>query len=88
VLCRQAEARAQLPEHDSYAAIEALEHHWDRLSDERKETFAQMAVLTRRGAAPCPAPRTARVSCGPVDTCSLWSCHPCYCIHPCFCSRP
>lgn len=27
--------------------IEHLEHHWPDLTDERKQTFAQMAVVTR-----------------------------------------
>ena len=44
---RQADSGAQLDDHSSYAAIQALEHHWDKLSEERKEQFAQMAVVTR-----------------------------------------
>lgn len=48
LLRRQAASGAQLGEHNSYAAVEGLEHHWGKLSDERKETFAQMAVLTRQ----------------------------------------
>ena len=46
-LYRQADKSAQLDEHSSYAAIEALEHHWDKLSVKRKEQFAEMAALTR-----------------------------------------
>jgi len=37
----------KLQAHNSFAAIEALEHHWEQLDDERKKMFAQMAVLTR-----------------------------------------
>lgn len=44
---RQADKGAQLDEHSSYAAIEALEHHWDKLSEKRQEQFAEMAALTR-----------------------------------------
>ena len=44
---RQADRGAQPDEHSSYAAIESLEHHWDKLSNERKEEFAQMAVVTK-----------------------------------------
>ena len=46
-LYRQADKGGQLDEHSSYAAIEALEHHWDKLSKKRKEQFADMAVVTR-----------------------------------------
>lgn len=31
----------------TFAEVQQLEHHWDELSDERKTTFAQMAMLTR-----------------------------------------
>jgi len=31
-----------------YSGIETLEHHWDALADERKETFAQMAVVVQQ----------------------------------------
>ena len=46
-LYRQADKGGQLDRHSSYAAIEALEHHWDKLSEKRKEQFAEMAALSK-----------------------------------------
>ena len=40
--CRESPGQLGLP-----GCVEALEHHWDKHSDERKQIFAQMAVLTR-----------------------------------------
>ena len=40
--CRQSPGKGGLP-----ASMETLEHHWDGLPDSRKQTLAQMAVLTR-----------------------------------------
>lgn len=40
--CRVSSGQGGLP-----GCIETLEHHWDSLPDSRKQTFAQMAVLTR-----------------------------------------
>ncbi len=31
----------------TFAEVQRLEHHWDELGDDRKTTFAQMAMLTR-----------------------------------------
>ena len=43
---------------EGFDAVDALEHHWDRLPDARKAAFAQMAQLVRAfmaGADPAPA---------------------------------
>ncbi|GMH37562.1 hypothetical protein BSKO_05435 [Bryopsis sp. KO-2023] len=36
-----------LSEWSSFEKIDGLLHHWEKLSDERKQTFTQMAVVTR-----------------------------------------
>ena len=45
--------------------METLEHHWDSLPDSRKQTLAQMAVLTRWMSFPGALQRTLHV-CSPV----------------------
>lgn len=58
----------------AWAEVEALQHHWEALDDDRKTLFAQMAVLTRWAGGVGPPvsalhPDNARLS--PAQLCRL-----------------
>ena len=67
----------------TWAEVEALQHHWEALDDDRKTLFAQMAVLTRCAGdighrRHCITPRQCMAICGNVwrSKNDGWCCYP------------
>lgn len=55
-------------EHSSWDAVQALLSHWGSLDDDRKVTFAQMAVLARSVTGSATSTRHQRIAWGVADS--------------------